>query len=67
VFLDSFGIVRAFVDAQIVLVSESSSACRTGKGTLVDGQMCGEVDGEGSLTDSSLGTEVTRVSAGSIV
>jgi hypothetical protein len=67
VFLDSSDIVRAFVGAQIGLVSESSSACRTGKGTLVGGQMCGEVDGEGSLTDSSLGAEVTHVGAGSIV
>jgi hypothetical protein len=35
VFLDSSDIVRAFVDAQIVFVSESSSACWTGKGSLV--------------------------------
>jgi hypothetical protein len=66
-FLDSFGIVSTFVDTQIVFVGESSSARWTGKGSLVDRQMCGEMDGEGGLTDGSLGAKMAHVDAGSVV
>jgi hypothetical protein len=67
VFLDSSSIVSAFVDTQIVFVSEFSSARWTGKGSLVNGQVCGEMDGESSFADGGLGAKMAPVGAGTVV
>jgi hypothetical protein len=67
VFLDSPGVMSAFVDMQIVFVSEFLSARWTGIGSLIDRQVCGKVDSEGSFTDGGLGAKITHVGVGSVV
>jgi hypothetical protein len=53
--LDVAGVVDVFVSAQIVFVGESSSARRTGVGTLLGREMYGEMDVKEGLADGDVG------------